>query len=193
MRGRDRIAGESQRARQHARPAPGDEAEGNLAVGSVHRLVEAAVAGEDEDAVAFRTECVLDELRRVARPLSQEHLDLGVAPERRVNGGEARLGHAGRERVDDQDRLAHRPDPTRLLTGSSPRRCTVARSMRTALAIAAAVGVLAATGAAAPGFDRRHFVVSRAASIRPPSAPLRKSTGRYGKRRARNGVGSLSY
>ena len=51
----DRIVRQPERPREHARPAAGQEADRHVALEPVQRLVEAAVAGEDDDRVRARS------------------------------------------------------------------------------------------------------------------------------------------
>ena len=105
----DRVAGQAQSARHHARPAAGDAAERRrLGAEAVQRLVEAAVAGVDEDRVGVLGG-LARELGRVARPLGQEGRHLGVAAERALDEGDPVLVDRGRERVHDQDGLRLAP------------------------------------------------------------------------------------
>ena len=71
----DRIAWQPQRARQHTGAASGHEAERQvIAVYAVQSLVEAAVAGKDDQRI--RVTCLAGELDRVPRPLGAHRPDI---------------------------------------------------------------------------------------------------------------------
>lgn len=92
--------GKTERPREYARSAAGDEADRNPAPHPVQHLVEAAVAAEDDDRVGVgRTR----ELGSVPGPL---RLDRVSSHDRRDSGG-ALGGDSACVRIDDQKRLGH--------------------------------------------------------------------------------------
>src|SRR5581483_4633503 len=72
LSGRDRVARHAERARENTRATAGQEADRDVPLEPVQRLVEAAVAGEDDDRVDAVAAGGGDEVRRVARVL-REH------------------------------------------------------------------------------------------------------------------------
>ena len=97
-----RVTRQAERPREHARPAARQEADRDVGLEPVQRLVEAAVAREDDHRVSAAANRVGHELRRVARPLGQDDVELSGACELLAHLGEPLLAHACRERVDDQ-------------------------------------------------------------------------------------------
>jgi hypothetical protein len=77
-RRRDGVAWQSERTRQHARPAARQEAVGQRAVGSVQRLVVRSVAREDEDRVDRVCGGLRGELGRVPGVAGELRVDVDV-------------------------------------------------------------------------------------------------------------------
>ena len=100
--GRDGISRQPERAREHARAAAGQEADRDVRVEPVQGLVEAAVPREDDDRVDAAAARPGHELRRMARALGEEEVELGDSLQLRADVREPLLAHAGRERIDDE-------------------------------------------------------------------------------------------
>ena len=95
--GRDRVAGQAERARQNVRPSAGDEADRRVGPDPVQHLIECAVAREDVDGLGVSGRA--GELGRVARVLRPRDLDIAERAEHLVG---PLVADAARERVDDQ-------------------------------------------------------------------------------------------
>jgi hypothetical protein len=104
-RGRLRLVREAERAGEHARAAARQEADRDVGVQAVQRLVEAAVAGEHDDRVAPASAGVAHDLGRVTRALGAHRHHLAGAGQLALHRRDALLGHPGREGVHDQDDL----------------------------------------------------------------------------------------
>ena len=98
-RRRREVARQAERAREHIRPAAGQEAERDAARRAVQDLVEAAVAGEDDHASPPpAASSVPWPGRSVSSVRTSRHpLEL------RLDGAHASLGDGARVRVHDQD------------------------------------------------------------------------------------------
>ena len=106
LRRLDGIARQTQCARQHARAAAGHEPDRQVvAVDAVQHLVEAAVAGEDDERVG-----VVDlarEIHRVTRALGPQRAQVRGPHQRPLDRRDPFLRDAARLRVDDQDGALH--------------------------------------------------------------------------------------
>jgi hypothetical protein len=99
----DRIGRDTERTREHARPTAGDEADRHAVADPVQDLVEAAVAGVDDDRVAVG---LARELGGVARPGRTLDADLTCAPELARDRVQPLRRDVRGERIDDE-RDAH--------------------------------------------------------------------------------------
>jgi hypothetical protein len=99
------VTREAERTGEDARPAARDEPEGNRAVGTVQRLVVAAVTRVDRDRVVVA--CVGRELDRVARAAGQDRLDRPCRTQRVRDVREPPTRDPACERVDDQEHTCH--------------------------------------------------------------------------------------
>ena len=98
MRGLDRVPRQSERPREHARAAAGEEAERHVGHDAVEHLVVRAVTAEHVD--RCRLAGLAGDLRRLTGRRGEA--SLGSLRKRRLHGSEPMLVHTGRERIDDQ-------------------------------------------------------------------------------------------
>ena len=121
-RGCRRLPRQPERPGQHARPAAGNEAHRQVGPNTVQDLVEATVAGEDEERVRLGAG---RQLSRVPGPLGPDDLD--VAEHARYC--RHRLGrHPARLWVDDQEPRATRTMPAHKEEGRRLPALSFARS-----------------------------------------------------------------
>jgi hypothetical protein len=97
-----RVRRHAERTRKHARPSTRQEADRHVAHEPVERLVEATVAGEDDDRFGSAVDRCGDELRRVTWPLGELDGQLDDTLELGLDGRELRLRDSRGERIDNQ-------------------------------------------------------------------------------------------
>ena len=89
-------------AREDTRAAAGKEADREVRLEPVQGLVEAAVPREDDDSLDAVAASPGHEVRRMARAIGEEEVELGDSLQLRAHLTEPLLAHAGRERIDDE-------------------------------------------------------------------------------------------
>ena len=105
--GGDRVGGKPERARQDARPAAGQEADRDVSLEPVQRLVEPAVPGEDDDRVDAATARVANEFRRVTGMLGEGNVEFSSLRQRFADRTQALLVDARGKRIDDEYGAGH--------------------------------------------------------------------------------------